>query len=88
MDIEAVAGGGDLFAEEDGAAIAERGEAAELVAGVCLGERLRSGRDGIAGEDAESSPSSAARERLKMTRRGVRTGTGAWATWKMGGSEA
>ena len=54
LDVPAAAVGVDLFTEENGAAVAEDGEVAELVAGVGLGERAGSGREGIAGEDGGS----------------------------------
>ena len=51
MDVEALAGGGDLLAEEEGAAIAEAGEVAELVAGVGLGDGLGAVGEGVASEE-------------------------------------
>jgi hypothetical protein len=41
LDVHACAGGRDLFAEQDGAAVAEAGEVAELVSGVGLRDRPR-----------------------------------------------
>lgn len=40
MDIKAFTGGGDLLSEKEGAAIAEAGEVAELVAGISLSDGL------------------------------------------------
>jgi hypothetical protein len=40
-----------LFAEENGAAVAERGEVAVLVARIRLGERGGAGRKGVSGKD-------------------------------------
>jgi len=51
LDVEALAGGGDLLAEEEGAAIAEAGEIAELVTGVGLGDGLGAVGEGVAGEE-------------------------------------
>ncbi len=51
MDVEALAGGGDLLAEEECAAIAEAGEVAELVAGVGLSDGLGAVGEGVAGEE-------------------------------------
>ena len=51
MDVEALAGGGDLLAEEESAAIAEAGEIAELVTGVGLCDELGAVGEGVAGEE-------------------------------------
>ena len=51
LDVDAIAGWRDLLAEQDRAAVAERGEVAELVAGVRLRDRPRAFGQGIAGED-------------------------------------
>src|SRR6185436_7471374 len=51
LDVDAVAGRGDLLAEEDRAAVAERGEVAELVAGVGLGDGRGALREGVAAEN-------------------------------------
>jgi hypothetical protein len=52
LDVETAAVLGDLLAEEDGTAIAEAGEVAELVAGVGLGDGLGIFREEISGEKA------------------------------------
>ena len=51
MDVEALADRSDLLAEEEGAAIAEASEVAELVAGVGLGDGLGAVGEGVAGEE-------------------------------------
>ena len=52
LQLEVVAGavGGEVFAEEDGAAVAEIREMAVLVAGIGLGDRVGSGGEGVAGK--------------------------------------
>ena len=52
LQLEVVAGavGGEVFAEEDGAAVAEVREMAVLVAGIGLGDRVGSGGEGVAGK--------------------------------------
>ncbi len=55
LDVEAAAGGGELLAEEVGAAVAELGdEVAELAAGVGLGEGFGAGCDAVAGKDFDA----------------------------------
>ena len=51
LDVDALAGGRDLFTEQNGAAVAEGGEVAELVTGVGLRDRPRAFRQRVAGED-------------------------------------
>ena len=51
LNVDAIAGGRDLLAEQDRAAIAEGREVAELVAGVRLRDRPRAVGHGIARED-------------------------------------
>ena len=87
LHVHAAAVRGDLLAEQDGAAVAEAGEVAELMAGVGLRQRLRAVGQGVAGEDggagrressaATSSPSAVASTVLKTTNCGSSTGVGA-----------
>jgi hypothetical protein len=51
LDVEALAGGGDLLAQEESAAVAEAGEVAELMAGVGLGDGLGAVGEGVASEE-------------------------------------
>ena len=51
LDIDAIAAGRDLLAQQDRAAVAEPGEVAELVAGIRLRQRLGALRQGVARED-------------------------------------
>ena len=54
LDVEALAGRGDLLAEQDGAAVAEHREVAELVAGVGLGDGPGAVGQGVAGENGRA----------------------------------
>ena len=51
LDVQAIAGRRDLLAEQDGAAVAEGGEVAELVTGIRLRDRPRAVGQGIAREN-------------------------------------
>ena len=51
LNVEAIAGGGDLFAEQDRPPVSERGEVSELMARVGLRQWLRLVRQRVAGED-------------------------------------
>ena len=56
LDIVAEATGGDEFAEQVGAAVAElRNKVSELVAGIGLGERLGAVGDTVAGEQVDAA---------------------------------
>ena len=98
LNVDAIAGRRDLLAEQDRAAVAERGEVPELMTGVRLRDRPPAAGQRIAGERSrrlrdrssvsESSPSRAASGRLKATRRGSRTAVGAAGAWNSGGSSA
>ena len=50
LDVDEPAGRRPVLAQQDGAAVAEHGEAAELVPGVGLGDRPGAGRQVLAGE--------------------------------------
>src|SRR6185312_4843715 len=57
LDIDELARGRPMFAQQNGAAIAEHGEAAELMAGVSLGDRSESARQCLAGEQSRGGVS-------------------------------
>ena len=56
LNVQAITAGGDLLAEQDRAAVAERREVAELVTGVRLRDRAGAIGQDIAGEDRGAFP--------------------------------
>ena len=95
LDVDEPAGRRPVLAQQDGAAVAEHGEAAVLVPGVGLGDRPGAGRQVLAGEQgrgglrrerARSRPSSSASRWFRIDTRGSGTAAGLAGVKRSSGS--